>query len=100
MQLQEFELKTTFSDTMLVYQFSQTLKLIGSGPTLVFIFQHMYFLSCRGDDTVMDAVDFLLQNFAEMNKLWVRMQHQVCHLFYLCDICICMAPDLHAIELK
>ncbi|PHT66567.1 Vacuolar protein sorting-associated protein 35B [Capsicum annuum] len=26
-------------------------------------------------DTVMDAVDFVLQNFTEMNKLWVRMQH-------------------------
>lgn len=25
---------------------------------------------------VKDAVEFLLQNFAEMNKLWVRMQHQ------------------------
>lgn len=24
-----------------------------------------------------DAVEFLLQNFTEMNKLWVRMQHQV-----------------------
>ncbi|XP_021902475.1 vacuolar protein sorting-associated protein 35B-like isoform X2 [Carica papaya] len=29
-----------------------------------------------GDDTVMDAVEFVLQNFTEMNKLWVRMQHQ------------------------
>ena len=27
--------------------------------------------------TVLDALDFLLQNFTEMNKLWVRMQHQV-----------------------
>ncbi|KAL0438397.1 UNVERIFIED_CONTAM: Vacuolar protein sorting-associated protein 35B [Sesamum latifolium] len=27
-------------------------------------------------DTVMDAVEFVLQNFREMNKLWVRMQHQ------------------------
>ena len=26
--------------------------------------------------TVADAVSFLLSNFAEMNKLWVRMQHQ------------------------
>lgn len=26
----------------------------------------------------MDAVEFVLQNFTEMNKLWVRMQHQVC----------------------
>ncbi|KAJ9703781.1 hypothetical protein PVL29_005175 [Vitis rotundifolia] len=31
----------------------------------------------EGDaDTVVDAVEFLLQNFTEMNKLWVRMQHQ------------------------
>ncbi|XP_024969210.1 vacuolar protein sorting-associated protein 35B-like isoform X1 [Cynara cardunculus var. scolymus] len=28
------------------------------------------------DDTVMDAVEFVLQNFSEMNKLWVRMEHQ------------------------
>ncbi|KAJ7966891.1 Vacuolar protein sorting-associated protein 35 [Quillaja saponaria] len=27
-------------------------------------------------DTVMDAVEFVLQNFTEMNKLWVRLQHQ------------------------
>lgn len=27
--------------------------------------------------TTTDAIEFLLQNFAEMNKLWVRMQHQV-----------------------
>ncbi|GAU98388.1 hypothetical protein RvY_09543 [Ramazzottius varieornatus] len=26
--------------------------------------------------TVLDSVDFVLTNFAEMNKLWVRMQHQ------------------------
>ncbi|KAK8560448.1 hypothetical protein V6N13_082886 [Hibiscus sabdariffa] len=32
----------------------------------------------EGDaDTVIDAVEFVLQNFNEMNKLWVRMQHQV-----------------------
>ncbi|KAK3022975.1 hypothetical protein RJ639_046679, partial [Escallonia herrerae] len=31
----------------------------------------------EGDaDTVMDALEFVLQNFTEMNKLWVRMQHQ------------------------
>ncbi|WOG91481.1 hypothetical protein DCAR_0310730 [Daucus carota subsp. sativus] len=29
-----------------------------------------------GEDSVMDAVEFVLQNFAEMNKLWVRMHHQ------------------------
>ncbi|KAL2925521.1 Vacuolar protein sorting-associated protein 35B [Bienertia sinuspersici] len=27
-------------------------------------------------DSVLDAVDFVLQNFMEMNKLWVRLQHQ------------------------
>ncbi|XP_048603673.1 vacuolar protein sorting-associated protein 35B isoform X7 [Brassica napus] len=31
----------------------------------------------QGDaNTVMDAVEFVLQNFTEMNKLWVRIQHQ------------------------
>lgn len=29
-----------------------------------------------GVDTVNDAVEFIIQNFIEMNKLWVRMQHQ------------------------
>ncbi|KAK6922560.1 Vacuolar protein sorting-associated protein 35 [Dillenia turbinata] len=34
----------------------------------------------EGDaDTFMDAVEFVLQNFTEMNKLWVRMQHQGPH---------------------
>ncbi|VDL79672.1 unnamed protein product [Nippostrongylus brasiliensis] len=28
------------------------------------------------DGTVSDAISFVLLNFAEMNKLWVRMQHQ------------------------
>lgn len=28
------------------------------------------------DGNVRDSVDFVLMNFAEMNKLWVRMQHQ------------------------
>ncbi|MBA0691530.1 hypothetical protein Goari_009152 [Gossypium aridum] len=33
----------------------------------------------EGDaDTVMDAVEFILENFTEMNKLWVRMQLEVC----------------------
>ena len=26
--------------------------------------------------TVDDSIDFILLNFSEMNKLWVRMQHQ------------------------
>lgn len=29
-----------------------------------------------GSGTVHDSIDFILTNFAEMNKLWVRMQHQ------------------------
>ncbi|RYR51166.1 hypothetical protein Ahy_A06g026210 isoform A [Arachis hypogaea] len=32
----------------------------------------------EGDSgNVMDAVEFILQNFMEMNKLWVRLQHQL-----------------------
>lgn len=31
----------------------------------------------RDADTVVDSVEFVLQNFTEMNKLWVRMQLQV-----------------------
>ncbi|KAH7566244.1 hypothetical protein JRO89_XS08G0123800 [Xanthoceras sorbifolium] len=40
----------------------------------------------EGDaDTVNDAVEFVLQNFTEMNKLWVRMQHQVgLNIYGLC----------------
>ncbi|MFQ6639462.1 hypothetical protein Gotur_016373 [Gossypium turneri] len=34
----------------------------------------MIMSSCRDADTVMDAVEFILENFTEMNKLWVRMQ--------------------------
>ncbi|XP_065881465.1 vacuolar protein sorting-associated protein 35B-like [Euphorbia lathyris] len=31
----------------------------------------------EGDaDTVMDAIEFVIQNFTEMNKLWVRTQYQ------------------------
>jgi hypothetical protein len=30
-----------------------------------------------GAGTINDSVAFILLNFAEMNKLWVRMQHQV-----------------------
>ena len=28
------------------------------------------------EGSIEDSVTFILQNFAEMNKLWVRMQHQ------------------------
>jgi hypothetical protein len=31
----------------------------------------------NGGGDIQDAVDFLISNFIEMNKLWVRMQHQV-----------------------
>lgn len=30
----------------------------------------------ESEGTARDAIDFVLMNFAEMNKLWVRMQHQ------------------------
>lgn len=30
----------------------------------------------REGGNVKDAIEFVLQNFGEMNKLWVRMQHQ------------------------
>ena len=33
-------------------------------------------LTPRSDGSVKDSIHFILQNFAEMNKLWVRMQHQ------------------------
>ena len=38
----------------------------------------MYFFFSEGelDGTVKDSIDFILLNFSEMNKLWVRMQHQ------------------------
>ncbi|XP_043191248.1 vacuolar protein sorting-associated protein 35-like isoform X1 [Amphibalanus amphitrite] len=53
------------------------------------LFLRNYLLQCtkdilpdteeEGDErtgTVRDSIDFILLNFAEMNKLWVRMQHQ------------------------
>ncbi|XP_055917939.1 vacuolar protein sorting-associated protein 35 [Eupeodes corollae] len=30
----------------------------------------------ENEGNVLDAIEFVLMNFAEMNKLWVRMQHQ------------------------
>ncbi|RDD47706.1 Vacuolar protein sorting-associated protein 35 [Trichoplax sp. H2] len=32
--------------------------------------------SSSNDGDVQDSIDFILLNFSEMNKLWVRMQHQ------------------------
>ena len=50
------------------------------------LFLRNYLLQCARDklpdvgseygNEVADGVDFLMHNFAEMNKLWVRMQHQ------------------------
>ncbi|KAL6207567.1 hypothetical protein ACLB2K_018524 [Fragaria x ananassa] len=55
-----------------------------------------------GSDTVTDAVDFVIQNFTEMNKLWVRMQYQVCSMSmkFICSFILTYtAPEyLHAIE--
>lgn len=52
------------------------------------------------DGTLSDSIDFVLLNFAEMNKLWVRMQHQVrrcCHehsstVFY--GVCAALVSSL------
>lgn len=30
----------------------------------------------RKDGSPADSIEFVLSNFTEMNKLWVRMQHQ------------------------
>ncbi|XP_014246771.1 vacuolar protein sorting-associated protein 35 isoform X2 [Cimex lectularius] len=46
------------------------------------LFLRNYLLQCVRNilpdtpDEVQDSIDFILMNFAEMNKLWVRMQHQ------------------------
>lgn len=40
------------------------------------IFPDTLELEERGEGTVYDSIDFVLMNFAEMNKLWVRQQHQ------------------------
>ena len=36
----------------------------------------------QGGGDVRDAIDFIMTNFAEMNKLWVPMQHQVSFMFF------------------
>jgi len=41
----------------------------------------------EGTTSVQSAIDFVLLNFAEMNKLWVRMQHLVSKLFYFIVLC-------------
>jgi hypothetical protein len=48
-------------------------------------------------ENINDAVEFVLQNFIEMNKLWVRMQHQVCcRLVTYVRICLCFLNLYHA----
>ena len=39
-------------------------------------------INAESAGNVQDSIDFILTNFAEMNKLWVRMQHQVFHFFH------------------
>ena len=34
-------------------------------------------LLCSGSADFQDGVNFLLQNFSEMNRLWIRLQHQM-----------------------
>ncbi len=41
-----------------------------------FILCKYFYRNVEKDGGVKDSVDFILLNFAEMNKLWVRMQHQ------------------------
>ena len=39
--------------------------------------QALFFLrNIEKEGSVKDSIEFILLNFAEMNKLWVRMQHQ------------------------
>lgn len=33
-------------------------------------------MAAAAGGTIHDALDFLMTNFIEMNKLWVRLQHQ------------------------
>ncbi len=49
----------------------------GESPcTITSSLHHYYSSPIEKDGMVSDSIDFILQNFAEMNKLWVRMQHQ------------------------
>ncbi|THU73059.1 hypothetical protein C4D60_Mb04t18810 [Musa balbisiana] len=48
-----------------------------------------------GANTVIDAIEFVLQNFTEMNKLWVRMQYQSHRYFSDCELFILLGdPEL------
>lgn len=55
----------------------------------------------RDSDTVTDAVEFVLQNFTEMNKLWVRMQYQVKQEITNCSSCaVYLTYMLHDLKIK
>ena len=51
----------------------QNLLLLDS---LLAINNKFVFRDVEKNGGVRDSIDFILLNFAEMNKLWVRMQHQ------------------------
>jgi vacuolar protein sorting-associated protein 35 len=37
---------------------------------------HLFDNRCSEHGTTQDSINFVLTNFIEMNKLWVRLQHQ------------------------
>ncbi len=55
------------------------LEFLLVNSTIIFSFTRQLFFtaSCAEGGNVVDALEFLLVNFTEMNKLWVRMAHQV-----------------------
>lgn len=61
------------------------------------MWMNVYSDNCRDADTVADAVEFVLQNFTEMNKLWVRMQHQVGLIF--CTLVQLSCLDMHVVTI-
>ena len=59
----------------LIFAFSLSLSFSLSAP--FHLLPDTFFSFVRSEDgTISDSIDFILLNFAEMNKLWVRMQHQ------------------------
>lgn len=59
---------------MLVWYLPQTCSGTSANLRLYVVFVCMCREEMTGD--INDSIDFVLLNFAEMNKLWVRMQHQ------------------------
>ena len=61
-----------------MYASFQHVKVNNVRVTYTCVHTRVVYLSfSRSDDgTVKDSIHFILQNFSEMNKLWVRMQHQ------------------------